>query len=213
MRPDGFVQTPPLPGAEKPAPETGGRNIILTGYRGTGKTQAGLALAALLGYSFLDTDELVRRRTGQTVERIVAAGGWEAFRAAEHAAVVEAARAKRAVIALGGGAILDPRNVAALKEKGCFVWLTADVATIVARLAKDPASASQRPSLSGRPIAAEVAEVLAEREPLYRRDAALIIDTSSRTPAEVAAAICAALNSGPAPTLPDGAPSAPAKEA
>lgn len=168
-------------------------NVILMGYRGTGKTSAGLALAALLGYSLIDTDALVRRRTGQTVEQIVTAGGWEAFRAAERAAVAEAAAADGAVIALGGGAILDPQNVAALKDGGLFVWLTADPATILRRLEQDPDGGAQRPSLSGRPVADEVTAILAEREPIYRACADLVVDTTNRTAAEVAAAIRTAL--------------------
>lgn len=188
-------------------------NVILMGYRGTGKSAAGLALAKLLGYAFLDTDALVRRRTGQTVAELVAAGGWEAFRAAERAAVAEAAAGERGVIALGGGAVLDPANVALLRPKGRFVWLTADAATIVRRLAADGAGGAQRPSLSGRPVADEVAELLAQREPLYRRLADLVIDTTDRPAAEVARAIRAALEAGPPSPPPEGGSSANAKEA
>ena len=187
-------------------------NIILMGYRGTGKSTAGLALAALLGYSFTDTDVLIRRRTGQTVEQIVAAGGWEAFRAAERTAVVEAAGTDGAVVALGGGAILDPRNVAALRAKGFFVWLTAEAATIVSRLEKDLAGGAQRPSLSGRPVTDEVTGILAEREPIYRACADLAVDTTNRTATEVAAAIRAALEARQAKVEPVGGEVAGAKE-
>jgi len=187
-------------------------NVILMGYRGTGKTSAGLALAALLGYSLIDTDALVQQRTGQTVERIVAAGGWEAFRAAERAAVAEAAAADGAVIALGGGVILDPKNVAVLKDRGLFVWLTADPATILRRLEQDPDGKAQRPSLSGRSVADEVIGILAEREPIYRACADLAVDTTNRTAAEVAAAIRTALEARRAKGEPTRCAAAATKE-
>jgi shikimate kinase len=168
-------------------------NIILMGYRCTGKTSAGLKLAALLGRPFHDTDEMIRRRTGRTVEEIVAAQGWSAFREEERAVIGELSDADGSVIAAGGGAFLDNRNVTRLKENGLFVWLVADAATIARRLEEDQAGGANRPSLSGKPVAREVQEILAEREPLYRRIADLVVDTASRTAEEVAAAICSGL--------------------
>ena len=168
-------------------------NIILMGYRCTGKSSAGLKLAALLGRPFHDTDELIRCRTGRTVEEIVAADGWSAFREEERAVIGDLSGTDGSIIAPGGGALLDDRNVARLKGNGLFVWLVADAATIVRRLEKDPAGGANRPSLSGKPVAQEVQEILAEREPLYRRIADLVVDTTSRTAEEVAAAICSGL--------------------
>jgi len=83
-------------------------NIILMGFRCTGKTAAGRRLAESLGFSFTDTDELVERQTGRLIPRIVAEQGWPAFRAAERAAIRELAGADRSVIALGGGVVCDP---------------------------------------------------------------------------------------------------------
>ena len=163
--------------------------IVLIGYRCTGKTSAGQKLAGLLDWPFCDTDEVIRRRTGRTVEEIVAQGGWDAFREAERAVIGELAQTDGCVIALGGGAVQDPRNVACLRKSSIFVWLVADAGVITGRLQKDPATDAQRPSLTGRPIALEVAEVLARREPIYRRIADLTIDTASRTADEVAGAI------------------------
>jgi len=164
-------------------------NIILMGYRCTGKTSAGRSLAGLLGVPFCDTDEMVERQTGHTIPRIVAEGGWSAFREAETAVIRELAGIDRSVIALGGGAVLDARNVERLKANGFFVWLFADAATIAARMEIDAANGSERPSLTGEPSACEMKAIMAEREPLYRRLADLVVDTTAIEAARVAEAI------------------------
>jgi shikimate kinase len=161
-------------------------NIIFTGYRCTGKTSAGRRLAALLGRDFYDADELIIRRAGRSIEQIVAEGGWPAFRELERAVIAELSGKDHCVIAPGGGAILDERNVEHLKIKGFFVWLVADSATIAQRLNKDQTGGAPRPSLTGKPVATEIQEILAQREPIYRRIADLVVDTSHRTVEEVA---------------------------
>lgn len=168
-------------------------NIVLTGYRCTGKTSTGRRLSARLGRPLFDTDELILHRTGRTVEQIVADGGWPAFRDAERAVIRNLSLLDGGVIATGGGALLDPRNVEYLRENGLFVWLTADAATIAGRLAKDQADGNRRPSLSGKPVVKEVQEVLTQREPIYRGIADLSIDTASRGVEEVATVICRCL--------------------
>ncbi len=164
-------------------------NIILMGYRCTGKTSAGRSLAELLGVPFCDTDEMVERRTDRTIPRIVAEEGWSAFREEETAVIREVAGLDRSVIALGGGAVLDTRNVERLKINGVFVWLFADAATIAARMERDAASGSVRPSLTGEPSVGEMQAVMAEREPLYRRLADLVVDTTKIDAERVAEAI------------------------
>lgn len=168
-------------------------NIILMGYRCTGKSSTGKALAERLGFSLHDTDRLVERQTGISIPRIVAEQGWEAFRQAESAVIRELALVDRGVFALGGGAVLDPRNVETLKEKGFFVWLVADAETIAARMEKDEAGGSKRPSLTQTTSLDEIDRVLAEREPLYRRLADLAVDTAEIGADRIARAICAVL--------------------
>jgi shikimate kinase len=165
-------------------------NIILTGYRCTGKTSTGRRLSARLGRPLFDTDDLILHRTGRTVEQIVAAGGWPAFRDAERAVIRNLSLLDGGVIATGGGALLDPRNVGYLRENGLFIWLVADAATISGRLEKEQAGGNKRPSLSGKPVVEEVQEILAQREPIYRGIADLTIDTASRNVEAVATAIC-----------------------
>ena len=113
-------------------------NIILTGYRCTGKSSAGRRLSARLGRPLFDTDDLILHRTGKTVEQIVAAGGWPAFRDAERAVIRNLSLLDGGVIATGGGALMDPRNVAYLRGNGLFVWLMADPATIAGKAGEGP---------------------------------------------------------------------------
>ncbi|MBA4422509.1 MAG: shikimate kinase [Syntrophus sp. (in: bacteria)] len=153
-------------------------NIILTGYRCTGKTSVGRRLAERMGLTFYDTDELVERQTQRTIPQIVAEQGWQAFREAETAVIRDLSGADHSVIALGGGAVLDIRNVESLKKNGFFVWLFAAAETIAARMEKDVAVGAERPSLTGKPSVSETDAIMAEREPLYRSLADLAVDTT-----------------------------------
>lgn len=153
-------------------------NIILMGYRCTGKTSAGRHLAERMGLPFYDTDELIERQTGRTIPQIVAEQGWQAFRNAETTVILGLSGVDQSVIALGGGALLDARNVESLKRNGFFVWLFAAPEMIAARMEKDAAAGTDRPSLTDKTSVSETQLIMAEREPLYRRLADLAIDTT-----------------------------------
>ena len=153
-------------------------NIVLMGYRCTGKTVAGRRLAERLGRPFYDTDQLVERQARRTISQIVAEQGWQAFREAETAVIRDLSGADHSVIALGGGAVLDIRNVESLKKNGLFVWLFAAAETIAARMERDAAGGAKRPSLTGEPSVSETHAIMAEREPLYRSLADLVVDTT-----------------------------------
>src|SRR5258708_15535159 len=92
--------------------------IVLTGFMCTGKSEVGRRLAARLGRVFVDTDQLVEREAGKSVAAIFADDGEPAFRARERDAVATAAARRDAVIAVGGGAVLDATNVARLRRAG-----------------------------------------------------------------------------------------------
>ncbi len=168
-------------------------NIILMGYRCTGKTSAGRRLAERLGRPFYDTDALVEGQMQRTIPQIVAERGWQAFREAETAVIRDLSGADHSVIALGGGAVLDVRNVESLKRNGFFVWLSAEAETITARMEKDADGGAARPSLTGKPFVSETNAVMAEREPLYQRLADLVVDTTRIETDRVAEAILAGL--------------------
>jgi len=157
------------------------RTIVLTGFMGTGKTEVGSRLAIRLGRAFIDTDELVERRAGKTIARIFADSGEAAFRAFEREAIAEAAERTGAVIAVGGGAVLDPTNVERLRAAGVLVCLTARPETILQRVG----DVARRPLLAGEDPRASIDRLLAERRAAYEAAADLTVDTSDRSVDEV----------------------------
>lgn len=151
--------------------------VVITGFMGTGKTSVGRALAARLGRPFVDTDALVEEGSGQTVAEIFAATGEASFRAAESAALARALRVAGAVIATGGGALVDPANLRQVRDAAApLVCLSARPELIVARAAQQGAS---RPLLSDADPRRRVEELLAQRASTYAQ-ADLTVDTSER---------------------------------
>lgn len=161
-------------------------NLVLIGFRGTGKTQVGARLARALGRPLVDLDQVLVQEAGRSIAEIVAQDGWAAFRQREKELAARYAASRGLVLATGGGVILDPDNVRALREHGVIIWLTADAATIRERLLKDQPTDEGRPSLTGSDPVQEIEEVLQARLPLYQAAARIIIDTRHRTVAEVA---------------------------
>lgn len=162
-------------------------NVVLVGYRGTGKSAVAALVARDLGLRVVSSDAEIQRRAGQPIPQIVQDVGWPGFRDLEEQVLQDLAAQDGQVIDCGGGVIEREANFARLRGAGPVVWLQASVPTIVARIQGD----QQRPSLTGtRSFTDEVAEVLQRRTPLYQRIAHHTVDTEGRTVAEVAAAIC-----------------------
>jgi shikimate kinase len=157
------------------------RTIVLMGFMGTGKSEVGRRLARRLGCAFIDTDRLIEERAGKSVSAIFAEDGEVQFRAMEAEVVAEAAGRAGSVIAVGGGAVVDPTNAARLREAGVMVHLTADPETILARVG----AAGSRPLLAGRDPRAAVNRLLDERRAAYEAAADVTVDTSTRTVDEV----------------------------
>ena len=161
-------------------------NLVLIGYRGTGKSTIGKVLAARLGRPIVSTDREIVRRAGSSISDIVAAHGWDYFRDLESAVCEELAGRDNLVIDTGGGAILRQQNVDVFKRNGRLFWLTASVETIAARIGSD----TQRPSLTGtKSHVDEIRDVLAERTPKYRAAADVTVATDGRSIGELAAMI------------------------
>ncbi len=152
-------------------------SVYLIGCRAVGKSSIGRELAHTLSWSFLDTDTLITENFGQTVAEIVQDGGWKKFRNAEKKILLQLQNKKKCVVATGGGAVLHGDVWPELKKKGNVIWLTADIATLCARIRGDQQSASLRPSLTGNDICLELEDVLVERSPLYKAFADCVIDT------------------------------------
>jgi shikimate kinase len=157
------------------------RNIVLTGFMATGKTSVGRLLAARLGYDFVDLDTWIEAEAGMTVPQIFATHGEPAFREVEARMVQRAAGRTGCVVATGGGAILNPGNLDALRRSGTVVALTATPETILSRIG----SVEDRPMLRGGEKRDRVRLLLKERAPAYAK-ADLTVDTSARTVEEVA---------------------------
>jgi shikimate kinase len=153
-------------------------NIVLVGYRGTGKSTVGRLLASRLGRELVSTDAEIIKRAQRSIPEIVAQKGWEHFRDLESDICREFASRDQLVIDTGGGAILRVQNVEALKKNGTVFWLTASVETIAKRIG----SSNQRPSLTGtKSFVDEIQDVLRERTPKYQAAADHSIATDNRS--------------------------------
>lgn len=165
-------------------------NVVLIGYRGTGKSTVGKVVAAQLGLILVSTDEEIVKLAGQSIPKIVEANGWEYFRDLEAKVCQELAGRTGLVIDTGGGAILRSRNVEVLKDTGRLFWLIASVNTITQRIGQD----SQRPSLTGdKSFLDEIQDVLLERTPKYQAAADYVIETDGKPVTQVADEILALL--------------------
>jgi shikimate kinase len=165
-------------------------NVVLIGYRGTGKSAVAAILSRRLGLPVVAMDEAIVRRAGQSIPQIVAQHGWPRFRDLESEVAREAGGRDGLIVDTGGGVVERPANVVVLRRNGRVFWLTAPVETIVARIG----SSADRPALTpGRTFTDEVAEVLARRTALYAAAADVTVDTAGHTPDEVADAILRAL--------------------
>jgi len=131
----------------------GPRAIVLIGMMGSGKSAVGLALASRLGRNFVDVDVTIEAGAGRPVATIFTEEGEAGFREREREAIAEATKTENAVIACGGGAVLDPANVAQLKNHGTIVWLRVTPEVAAERLGTD----------QGRPVLQRMEGDLAER--------------------------------------------------
>lgn len=158
-------------------------NLILIGYRGTGKSTVGKLLASRLGWDSVSTDALIVEQAKLPIPEIVSQFGWDHFRDLETAVCQGLQGKDHLVIDTGGGVILRDVNVKTIKPCGMLFWLTATVETISRRIGGD----SQRPSLtSGKTFIEEIEEVLQERTPKYQAAADFIIETDSRSADQIA---------------------------
>ncbi|MBN2371157.1 MAG: shikimate kinase [Vicinamibacteria bacterium] len=160
-------------------------NLVLIGYRGTGKSTIAALLSKRSRWPVVSLDRLIVETAGLDIPEIVARFGWPRFRELERAEVERSARRERHILDCGGGVVEDPRNVTSLSACGFCVLLTAGVASIAARIGGD----SNRPSLSGQSIVLEIEEKLKQRGPLYHAAADLVLATDHATPEEIVNAI------------------------
>jgi len=159
--------------------------IFLTGFMGVGKSQIGKLLARRLGRVFMDTDEMVEARAGQSIFALFAAGGEERFRQLERECLAEAVVSRLAVIALGGGAIVQEGSWEIIRRtSGVLVCLEADVDTILERVNRS----EDRPllaGLSGEEKRGKIDHLLKVRAPFYARADIKILTSNDQAPEKV----------------------------
>lgn len=149
------------------------RNIFIVGPMGAGKTTIGRQLARNLGWEFVDSDHEIVARTGVPIPVIFDIEGEAGFRRRERKIIDELSRRQHQVLATGGGAVLDEANRRALARRGVVVYLHASADQLFKRTARD----RNRPLLQTADPQQRIRELLAQREPLYREVADIVMKT------------------------------------
>lgn len=163
-------------------------SIILVGPMGAGKSTIGRLLAKELRLPFKDSDKEIELRAGANIPWIFDVEGEQGFREREQAAIAELTQLE-GVLATGGGAVLRKENRDALRAGGLVVYLHTSVAQQIGRTARD----RNRPLLRAADPSQVLADLMAQRDPLYREIADLIIETDERPPRMVVQEILAKL--------------------
>jgi shikimate kinase len=152
-------------------------NLFLVGMMGAGKTTVGRLLARRMKRAFLDSDHEIERRCGVPVPVIFDIEGEPGFRAREAQLIAELTAREGVVLATGGGAVLDAENRRCLAARGTVVYLHAPPANLYERVRHD----KNRPLLATPDPLAKLESLYAERDPLYREVADLIVDTGMQS--------------------------------
>ena len=160
------------------------RSVVLIGMMGAGKTSIGQRLARTLGWPFRDADREIEAAAGTTIPNIFAEIGEGAFRQSERQVIARLLGGERHVLALGGGAFMNPGTRALVREHGISIWLRASLDELVRRTARR----SDRPLLQGHDPRARLAALLEERGPVYAQ-ADLVVDTDQGSMRSVIATI------------------------
>ena len=157
-----------------------GPNLYLVGFMGTGKSTHGRALARRLGFRFLDSDHEIERQAGCRIPELFAREGEEAFRAREREFMRDGHPEEGCVVSCGGGLIIPPGMLELVKTRGVVVCLVASLETILQRTSGN----ADRPLLKVDQPAERISQLLAEREPVYRKAGPLVL-TDNRTKTDI----------------------------
>lgn len=161
-------------------------SLFLTGPMGAGKSTIGRQLSKQLKLPFHDSDHEIEHRTGVDIPLIFELEGEAGFRKREAAIIDELTRLPGIILATGGGAILDPVNRQHLAGRGTVVYLHTSVDQQLRRTGRD----RHRPLLQTDNPRRKLAELMAEREPLYREIADIVIETDGKRVQSVVKQIC-----------------------
>ncbi len=179
-----------------------GANLYLVGMMGCGKSRVGQILAQLLGYRWLDADQVLETVTGRRISTLFAQEGEEGFRRLETAVLGQIGQWHSSVVSTGGGAVIRPANWGVMHQ-GVVIWLAAPGELLLKRLQQD---STPRPLLQVPNPAQRLQELLAARERFYAQADMSIMQTETMTPEAVAAALLEALPThvGPQQPVPPG---------
>jgi shikimate kinase len=166
------------------------RNLVLVGFMGSGKSSVGREIARRWGFRFIDTDTTIRHKYRKSIPDIFATFGEPFFRDQENKTLQELQASQEAVIATGGGIILQPRNHPLLRTLGVVVWLTASEETIWERVSRN----RNRPLLQTSDPRTTIRNLMSTRYPLYDAVADITVETTGLTHQEVADQAVAALH-------------------
>jgi shikimate kinase len=157
------------------------RNIILTGFMGTGKTEVGKELARLLAMKLIDIDTEIEKSQKMTINEIFKRFGEQKFREIETEMIKKVTHKRNVIISTGGGAVLKQENINALKKTGIIICLMATPGTILLRTS----GTDERPLLQVEKPLERINELLQFRMPYYEK-ADITIDTEDKTPLQIA---------------------------
>lgn len=150
--------------------------------RGSGKTTVGMLLAKKINFRFAQCDEILEKKAEATISEFVAKFGWPKFRILESEIISKICQKDNTVISTGGGVVEKQGNIDHLKKNGIIIYFKADVDTLYARIA----NSKNRPLLTGaKSMLIDLKNVLNKREPLYNKNANLIINVSSKKIEEI----------------------------
>ena len=158
------------------------RNIVLTGFMGTGKSSVGKELSAIRNIGFIDTDEEITKQFG-SINELFENHGEEYFRQCEREIIIQVAKSAEVVIATGGGAVMDPNNIKVLEGSGEIFCLTANPEEVVHRLTSS-GEVGVRPLLDVEDPYDAISKLLATREDIYKQF--VEFDTVGKSPSEIA---------------------------
>jgi shikimate kinase len=161
-------------------------SLALMGFMGTGKTAVGKLLAQKLGKDFIELDALIEQKAGRSIPEIFRREGEAGFRQLEIEVAREVAGRKNAVIACGGGIVLNTINIDRLRQECVIVCLTASPSVILKRTSSDK---DGRPLLAVTDRLKQIRELMKFRRPFYERAADIAVNTSRLKPREVAGLI------------------------
>lgn len=161
-------------------------NIVLIGFRGTGKSSVAEALYKILRMQRVEMDAEICKLAGLRIPQIVESFGWEHFRELESQVAAKLAGKDRLIIDTGGGIVEREQNMEKLSQNALCCWLTASINTIIERIGDDPNRPRLYPNLT---LEGEIAEILQRRSPLYERYANCQFSTDTFSSDEIAVSI------------------------